>query len=44
MSDLNKLIDDLAEQAWNDGVDGLKHQSERTIQAITALRTAFATP
>jgi uncharacterized protein YjiS (DUF1127 family) len=44
MSDLNDLIDNLVDCAWNDGAERLKRQSERTVQAITALRTHLAAP
>ena len=44
MSDLNDLIDNLVDCAWNDGAEGLRRQSERTVQAIAVMRAALATP
>jgi hypothetical protein len=44
MTDLSDLINNLVDCAWNDGAEKLKRQSERTVQAIAALRAALAEP
>jgi hypothetical protein len=42
MTDLSDLINNVVDCARNDGAEKLKRQSERTVQAIAALRTALA--